>query len=288
MKILRTQEEGRKITYFQMGETVYRSDVTPTELLRAYPDITPDLHGEKTKETLDAVLERSRSGRTMTTPYDPQEVWGSGISYYVSRKRYSESDVARIGDRTIYELIYDSERPEIFFKATATRCVGEGGNIRVRKDSIWTLSEPELGVVIRSDGRILAYTIVDDVSARDIESENPLYLPESKIYSGCCAFGPVMVTADEIRDPYSLDIAMTIFRNGNAIFSGKTSTSNMKTRIDKQIRYLLLENPVPDFALLTTGTSVVPGREEALRNGDSVSITIDGIGTLTTGVVKDD
>lgn len=220
------------------------------------------------------------------TPYDPPEMWGSGISYFISRQRYTDPDVARIRSKSIYETVYDAERPEIFFKGTQRTAVGHNGTVRVRRDSEWTLPEPELAVVIDHTGRVLAYTIFDDVSARDIEAQNPLYLPESKIYNGSSAFGPFLVTPDEFGDPYSKDIRMRILRNDKAIFDGSTSTSNMKTKIDKQIDYLLVENDVPDGTLLTTGTSIIPNKEQGLKNGDIVEISIEKIGTLITRVEK--
>lgn len=226
------------------------------------------------------------SNSAYALPIEPKEVWGSGISYYISRNRYSEENVAKIGTETIYQKVYRSERPEIFFKATASRCVPSGGRISVRSDSEWTLPEPELAVVITSGGKILGYTVLDDVSARDIESDNPLYLPESKIYDGSCAFGPFVVTPDEVGDPYSLDVFMEIKREGKVFFEGKTSTSNMKTKIDKQISYLIRDNSVPDGTILTTGTSIVPGRDQGLKENDTVTISIDRVGTLVTGVVK--
>ncbi|BBD73242.1 fumarylacetoacetate (FAA) hydrolase [Sulfodiicoccus acidiphilus] len=223
-------------------------------------------------------------GWKITKPLDPPEVWGAGISYEAARGRYTE-DVKDKG-MTIYDMVYNAERPEIFFKATANRCVGHMEPIRVRSDSSWTLPEPELGVVLSSSGRPLAFTVVDDVSARDIESENPLYLPQSKIYAGSCAVGPFLVTPDEVGDPYSLEVNLRILRGGKEVFSGRTNTSRMRRRIDEQVKYLTRDNPVPDGTLLSTGTGIVPGRDVDLREGDVVEITIDKLGTQVTPVVK--
>lgn len=233
----------------------------------------------------ESFLSKNSNGIIMT-PYDPTEMWGSGISYYISKQRYTERDVARIKEKSIYEAVYDAERPEIFFKGTARCVVGHNGTIRVRRDSDWTLPEPELAVILGRNSRVLAYTIFDDVSARDIEAENPLYLPESKIYDGSSAFGPYLVTPDEFGDPYSKNVVMRVHRNGEILFEGATSTSNMKTKIDKQISYLLRDNSVPDGTLLTTGTAIVPSREQGLMNGDIVEISIDKLGTLVTRVEK--
>lgn len=226
------------------------------------------------------------SKERIITPYDPPEMWGSGISYFISRQRYTDPDVARIRDKSIYETVYDAERPEIFFKGTVRTVVGPNNSVQVRRDSNWTLPEPELAVIIDHTGKVLAYTIFDDVSARDIEAQNPLYLPESKIYNGSSAFGPYLVTPDEFGDPYSKDIRMRILRNNKTIFDGSTSTSNMKTKIDKQIDYLLIDNDVPDGTLLTTGTSIIPNKDQGLNDNDVVEISIEGIGTLTTTVKK--
>ena len=226
------------------------------------------------------------SKERMITPCDPPEMWGSGISYFISRQRYTDPDVARIRDKSIYETVYDAERPEIFFKGTPRTTVGNNETIRVRSDSEWTLPEPELAVIIDHTGKVLAYTIFDDVSARDIEAQNPLYLPESKIFNGSSALGPYLVTPDEFGDPYSKEIKMRIFRDNKIFFEGSTSTSNMKTRIDKQIHYLLIDNDVPDGTLLTTGTSIIPNKDQGLKNGDVVEISIESIGTLTTKVKK--
>jgi len=226
------------------------------------------------------------SKEKIITPFDPPEVWGSGISYFVSRQRYTDPNVARIGDKSIYEAVYDAERPEIFFKGTSRCVVGHNGIIKVRSDSVWTLPEPELAVILDHAGHILAYTIFDDVSARDIEAQNPLYLPESKIYDGSSAFGPYIVTPEEFGDPYSKNIKMRIHRNGNIFFDGNTSTSQMKTRIEKQIKYLLIDNSIPDGTILTTGTSIIPRNDQGLLKGDVVEITIDNLGTLITTVDK--
>ncbi len=190
------------------------------------------------------------------------------------------------GGRTIYELVYDAERPEIFFKGTANRCVGHGEPITIRSDSEWTLPEPELGVVIDSSGKVLAYTISDDVSARDLEAQNPLYLPQSKIYNGSCAIGPFLVTPDEVSNPYNLTISMRIIRGGSVIFEGSISTSKMRRKIEEQIKYLIRDNTVPDGTLLSTGTAIIPPRPITLIHGDIVEISITKLGTQRTPVIK--
>ncbi|WP_143701300.1 fumarylacetoacetate hydrolase family protein [Vulcanisaeta thermophila] len=272
-----------------VGDKVFELGVDPIKALISYANGKVVGLGAEVNIDVNQLLSKDyrSSGLRFTKPYDPPEVWGSGISYEVSMRRYSEEgEVARIGKLTIYEKVYSAERPEIFFKATANRCVGHGEPIAVRGDSEWTLPEPELGVVITSSGKVIGYTIIDDVSARDIEAENPLYLPQSKIYNGCCAFGPFVVTPDEIKNPYSLQIRLRIIRGGKVIYEGEVSTERMRRRIDEQIKYLIRNNTVPDGTILMTGTGILPGRDAALRDGDIVEISISGIGTLTTPVIK--
>jgi len=286
MKLMRVVDRGNIINLALIKEEVYRLKEDAVNALIRYSR-TGAVNGERTQLDVEGLLKKFEVGGVkITKPLDPPEVWGSGISYEISRARYSEEDVAKIMGKTIYERVYEAERPEIFFKATANRCVGHGEPIVVRRDSQWTLPEPELGVVLDSKGKVLGYTVVDDVSARDIESENPLYLPQSKIYAGCCAIGPVVVTVDEIPNPYSLGISLRILRSGKVLYEGSTSTSRLRRRIEEQVDYLIRDNPIPDGTVLTTGTGIVPGREYGLKHGDMVEISIEGIGTLITPVVK--
>ncbi len=282
MRIFRTEKFGMRKTYATDKGKVYLITDALDFLLNGRRQ---ERILEEVKINLD-VLFKKESDEKVVLPYDPPEMWGSGISYFISRQRYTDPDVARIRDKSIYETVYDAERPEIFFKGTSRSAVGHYGTIRVRRDSEWTLPEPELAVVIDHTGSILAYTVFDDVSARDLEAQNPLYLTESKIYDGSSAFGPLLITPDEFGNPYSKEIRMRILRNGKIFFDGTTSTANMKTKIDKQIHYLLLDNSVPDGSLLTTGTSIIPGKDQGLKKGDIVEITIEGIGTLVTNVDK--
>jgi len=282
MKIIRIENKGVKRTYAtEEGET-YLIENALDYLLGRNKKVTPVK--EVNSDTNSLISENS--GERILVPFDPPEIWGSGISYAVSKRRYTEKDIARIGDKSIYERVYDAERPEIFFKGTSRCTVGQNSRIRVRRDSNWTLPEPELAVILDHNGKILAFTIFDDVSARDIEAENPLYLPESKIYNGSSAFGPFLVTPDEFGDPYSKGIKMRIFRNGKVFFEESSSTSQMRVKIEKQIHYLMIDNSIPDGTILTTGTCIVPGRDEGLKSGDTVEISIDGIGTLTNEVEK--
>ncbi len=187
----------------------------------------------------------------------------------------------------IYDHVYAANRPELFLKdSRGARCVGPNEFINVRSDSRWTVPEPELGLALDGDGKIAGYTIANHVSARDVEGENPLYLPQAKIYWGSCSFGPVVVTPDEIRDPRSLGVRLTITRGGKTMFEGETNTSAMKRSLDELVSYLKRDNLLGDLTLLMTGTGIVPPDNFALADGDLVEIAIDGIGVLRNPVRK--
>ncbi|MEV0380414.1 fumarylacetoacetate hydrolase family protein [Nonomuraea sp. NPDC050643] len=211
------------------------------------------------------------------------EVWAAGVTYRRSREaRVLESE--RAAD--VYELVYDAERPELFFKSVAWKVSGDGGRISVRDDSEIDVPEPELGLVLNAFGEIVGYTVVDDVSSRTIEGVNPLYLPQAKIYLGGCAVGPAIRPAWEVADPYALDITLTIARAGETVWDGKASTSQLNRRLDDLAGYLFRADAFPDGAVLATGTCLVPDLPFTLQDGDTVSIGIGEIGTLTTTVVK--
>jgi 2-dehydro-3-deoxy-D-arabinonate dehydratase len=176
--------------------------------------------------------------------------------------------------------VYRESRPEIFFKGTTRVCVASGQPIGMRADSRFTAPEPELAIVLGSRGRIVGYTLANDVSAWDIERENPLYLPQSKIYDCCCALGPVFVTADTLSDPYALDIACTIERAGRIVFSGAVSTSQLHRRMDELVAALTFANRVPLGTVLLTGTGIIVPEEAALAPGDIVRVRVSEIGEL--------
>jgi 2-dehydro-3-deoxy-D-arabinonate dehydratase len=180
----------------------------------------------------------------------------------------------------MYAYVYREPRPEIFFKGTARVCVPSGQPIGIRADSRFTAPEPELAVVLGSRGRIAGYTLANDVSAWDIERENPLYLPQSKVYDSCCALGPVILTADALPDPYALDITCTIERGGQVIFTGSVSTSTLHRRLEALIAALTFANRVPLGTVLLTGTGIIVPQEAALSPGDIVRIRVPEIGEL--------
>jgi 2-dehydro-3-deoxy-D-arabinonate dehydratase len=214
-------------------------------------------------------------------PIDPPEVWGAGITYRRSADFYSHA-IGR--EKGIYDHVYNSERPELFFKASASRCVGPNGPLRVRSDSRLTAPEPELAFILGVRGTIVGYTLCNDLSAWDIERENPLFLPQSKVFAGCCALGPVIVTAGELRDPYQLELTCRLWRGDKVIFEGAVKTSQLKRRCDELSRWLLRDNVIPPGTVVSTGTGILVPDEFALRNGDRVEITVPEIGTLANPV----
>lgn len=211
-------------------------------------------------------------------PLQAREIWACGCTYESSASFRDAEHGTREG---FYAHVYREPRPEIFFKGTARICVGPGQPIGIRADSRFTAPEPELAVVLGSKGKVLGYTLANDVSAWDIERENPLYLPQSKTYANCCAIGPLIVTEDELPDPYNLTVTCTIVRDGKTIFSGETSTSKLNRKIETLIEYLLRSNPVPAGSVLLSGTGIIVTEESALAAGDVVSIHIPEIGTLS-------
>jgi 2-dehydro-3-deoxy-D-arabinonate dehydratase len=212
----------------------------------------------------------------------PPEVWASGCTYETSAAFRDAEHGTREG---FYAHVYRAERPEIFFKGTARHCVGHNQPIGARADSKFTAPEPELAVILGGSGRILGYTLANDVSAWDIERENPLYLPQSKTYTGCCSLGPVLVTPSEIPDPYSLQITCRIKRQGRIIFEGSTSTSRLNRKLETIVGFLRRANPVPAGTALCTGTGIIVKEDAALAAGDEVAIECAPIGVLSNEVI---
>ncbi|MFI7700265.1 fumarylacetoacetate hydrolase family protein [Nonomuraea sp. NPDC049480] len=234
-------------------------------------------------EAADGTRHPSGSVRRLAPVDGLMEVWAAGVTYRRSREaRVLESE--RAAD--VYELVYDAERPELFFKSVAWKVTGDGGRIAVRSDSEIDVPEPELGLVLNASGEIVGYTVVDDVSSRTIEGVNPLYLPQAKIYLGACAVGPAIRPAWEVADPYALDITLTIVRGGETVWDGKSSTSELHRRLDELAGFLFRADVFPDGAVLATGTSLVPDLPFTLQDGDTVTIGIGEVGTLTTTVVR--
>jgi 2-dehydro-3-deoxy-D-arabinonate dehydratase len=219
----------------------------------------------------------------LRAPIDGQtEVWAAGVTY----KRSEEARMEESATPDIYSRVYRAERPEIFFKATPRRVVGPEEPVVVRADSSWDVPEPELAIVVNAHAEIVGYTIGNDVSSRTIEGENPLYLPQAKVYDGSCALGPGIVPAWQVADPYVLGIRMRISRKGARHWQGETSMREFARRLDDLVMYLFREDEFPDGVILCTGTALVPDSPFTLEAGDSVEIDIDGLGTLRNPVVR--
>jgi 2-dehydro-3-deoxy-D-arabinonate dehydratase len=239
------------------------------------------LDGGTTLQPLDADTLALPDPYQLLLPVEPPEVWCAGVTYERSRDaRVEESAV-----RDVYTLVYDAARPELFLKdACCRRTVGPGSPIAVRSDSSWNVPEPEIALVLDANGGLLGVTVGNDVSSRDIEGANPLYLPQAKVYAGACALGPALVSP--VPDE-PLDIRMRILDGAaTEIFSGETSTSRMKRSFDELVEFLLRDNPVPPGSVLLTGTGLVPPDDFTLEPGHVVEIEVPGIGTLTNPVVQ--
>lgn len=244
--------------------------------------------GLTTREDLFDYLRSERRGASVSAPegilapIESQEVWAAGVTYLRSRAaRMAESEVAGGGD--FYDRVYLAERPEVFFKATPHRVVGTGSAVRIRRDSRWNVPEPELTLLLSPMGKILGYTAGNDMSSRDIEGENPLYLPQAKVYDNCCALGPAILVQPEAPGPET-EIRLRISRAGALVFEDATTLSAMKRKLDELVHYLYREASFPHGAFLMTGTGVVPPDSFTLQAGDCVDISIAGIGTLSNPV----
>jgi len=252
----------------------FRSLIRTATITDLSPDEVATGHLERaTQLTMDEI----RDCWTIPVPVD--QVWAAGVTYRISEEaRTEESNMPEI-----YLDVYDADRPELFFKASSTHAVGPDGAIGVRSDSDWNVPEPELGVVLYR-GEPVGYTIGNDVSSRAIEGENPLYLPQAKTYDRSCSLGPCVAT--DISDPHDLDMSMTITRDGEDVYTGATSTAEMVRTCDELVSCYTKHNAVPEFSVLLTGTSLVPEDEFSLREGDHISIEIEGIGTLENPVIS--
>jgi 2-dehydro-3-deoxy-D-arabinonate dehydratase len=223
------------------------------------------------------------SSLSILAPIDgATEVWAAGVTYTRSMDARREESATP----DIYSKVYSAQRPELFFKATPRRVSGPGQPVVIRADSTWDVPEPELALVINRYAEIVGYTIANDMSSRSIEGENPLYLPQAKVYAGCCALGPAITMAWDLLDPYALTMHLSIERAGHIHWQGQTSTGELKRRLDELTRYLFLQDEFPSGAILCTGTALVPDPPFTLQHGDIAEITIDTLGTLRNPVIK--
>lgn len=227
-------------------------------------------------------LERVEEGflvDKIQAPIQSQEVWAAGVTYLRSRDARKEESKDS-GGATFYDLVYDAERPEIFFKATAQRTVGTNQKVRIRKDSTWNVPEPELTLVISTSGKIIGYTVGNDMSSRSIEGENPLYLPQAKVYEKCAGLGPCIYITDQ-PIPSDTKISITISRNNEVKYQDSVAISQMKRKHQELVGYLFRECEFPNGCFLMTGTCMVPPNDFTLNSNDEINISIDHIGTLT-------
>ncbi|MBY0477890.1 MAG: fumarylacetoacetate hydrolase family protein [Chitinophagaceae bacterium] len=213
---------------------------------------------------------------------DKQELWACGVTYLRSKVGRQEESKAS-GGADFYAKVYEAERPECFFKSTPHRVVGNNGFVRIRKDSTWDVPEPELTLVVTSSGKIIGYTIGNDMSSRSIEGENPLYLPQAKTYDACAALGPCIYVTDQSLPP-STNISLQISRRKQLIFEGTIAIDQMKRTVDELVSFVYRECSFPYGCLIMTGTGIVPGSDFTLQSGDEINITIDNIGTLVNKV----
>ena len=244
-----------------------------------------DLHEFLSQRLADATPSdeyRTWTETQLLAPIGQQEVWAAGVTYLRSRDaRMDESK--KSGADNFYDRVYDAERPELFFKATAERVAGPGGAVRIRQDSNWNVPEPELTLFITAKGKIVGYTCGNDMSSRSIEGENPLYLPQAKTYDGSAALGPCLYVTETPILP-DTRIRLEIIRDHQAVFTGSIAIDQMKRQHTELVSYLFRECSFPNGCYLMTGTGIVPPDDFTLRSGDEISITIDSIGTLTNVV----
>jgi 2-dehydro-3-deoxy-D-arabinonate dehydratase len=274
VRLYRTQQGPYLLNdnlYYRIEDTSWDALVTREDL----PDFCRSIieGGERTK---------AFPYGTLLAPIESQEVWAAGVTYYRSRSaRIEESKDAGGGD--FYDRVYSASRPELFFKATGARVIGPNGKVKVRSDATWSVPEPELTLLISPKGLILGYTIGNDMSSRDIEGENPLYLPQAKVYDGSCALGPCIFVNPEPL-PAATRITIQIVRNGETAFSGSTTLSELKRDPKTLVSFLFRDNSFPKGCFLMTGTGIVPPDSFTLASGDQIRILIDPIGTLVNEV----
>lgn len=215
-------------------------------------------------------------------PIQSQEIWACGVTYYRSKVGRQEES-KNTGGSEFYARVYEADRPEIFFKATAYRTVGPGEKVTIRKDSTWDVPEPELTLAVTSSGKIIGYTVGNDMSSRSIEGENPLYLPQAKTYDGSAAIGPCIYVTEE---PLPVDtlIQMQILRDGKVVFEGEVAINQIKRKLQDLVSYLYRETSFPHGCLVMTGTGIVPSGDFTLKKDDDIRITIQHIGTLVNTV----
>jgi 2-dehydro-3-deoxy-D-arabinonate dehydratase len=230
-------------------------------------------------------LEEKLDELNLLVPIEAPEVWAAGVTYQRSKEeRNYEASGGKPIEQTVYDKVYDAKRPEIFMKSTKQRTIGTGTPILLRSDSNWQVPEPELGLVLNDQGEIFGYTIGNDMSCRDIEGENPLYLPQAKVWRNSCSIGPAIRLAETVLEPYSFQIICRIYRNQVKVFEETSSTNQLRRTYEELCSYLKRDNIVFNGTVLLTGTSIVPPPDFTLQDGDTIEIEIPGIGNLINPV----
>lgn len=277
MKLFRTASAiviEREGLYYAVKDESWDAFVNDDSLYKKMSAIVSNLQPDKDVEA--SIYDH------LLPPVESQEVWASGVTYYRSKVgRQEESKGAGGGD--FYGRVYEAERPELFFKATSHRVVGHLGKVRIRKDSSWDVPEPELTLVITSSGKIVGYTIGNDMSSRSIEGENPLYLPQAKTYDGSTSIGPCIYVTEQPLSPQT-EIRLDIIRDNNTVFSGNVAIDQIKRKFEDLVQFLYRECSFPHGSLLMTGTGIVPPNNFTLQSNDEIHIAIDTIGKLINTV----
>jgi 2-dehydro-3-deoxy-D-arabinonate dehydratase len=279
-----------KIRYGTWPDTVALVEdgqVTPLSMNDRYPTLAALLEADDVPSAVQSLGRRSErlpvASVSLLPPIDRQEVWAAGVTYKRSKvARMEESQ----GAARFYDLVYEAARPELFFKASPHRVAGPGQPVRIRADATWNVPEPELTLVLNSRMRLVGFTIGNDMSSRDIEGENPLYLPQAKVYNACCGLGPWITLAGDMPARDEIGIQLAVKRGGKVAFHGETSIEQMARTFEDLVGWLARDNSFPDGAFLLTGTGIVPKDDFTLAAGDVVEITIDGIGTLANPVAQ--
>lgn len=275
MKLYRTTSGiviAKNSRYYQVPESAWDSFVNDDELFQKMSMLTTTL--VPTGKSIDAYQ--------VLPPIENQELWACGVTYLRSKLGRQEESKAT-GGSDFYAKVYDAERPEVFFKATAHRVVGHGDKVNIRKDSVWDVPEPELTLVVTSSGKIVGYTIGNDMSSRSIEGENPLYLPQAKTYDACAAVGPCIYVPGKPM-PLETSISLDIARKNRTVFEGTVTLTQMKRSPEELVSFVYRACSFPQGCLIMTGTGIVPASDFTLLSGDEISISIDPIGTLVNTV----
>jgi 2-dehydro-3-deoxy-D-arabinonate dehydratase len=283
MKLVKYHYNGRDAVGQLKKETILPLNFSSGQ----YGSLTDVLEADDPQEVAEFLTDSKRplelTNVQLLPPIDEQEVWAAGVTYRRSQSaRMEESETSA----SCYDRVYVSPRPELFMKATPNRVAGSGQPLRIRQDSKWNVPEPELTLVVNSSMKLVGYTVGNDMSSRDIEGENPLYLPQAKVYDACCGLGPCITLAGGMPAPKQTGIELVIRRGEETVFTGTTNVGQMARTYGELIEWLARDNTFPNGVLLMTGTGIVPDSSFTLHAGDVVEIRIDGIGTLRNPVIQ--